>query len=185
MTILRNRIIRKYHLSIPTINKVTVIADFCQTNKLTSLKRYSKTLFQSSERNSIGSLMKSSKCSPFFPIASNCSAGILLLSSFLGSSSFESLLNVDIAAWDCTCSDSCHVKFYAYCRLPLTFSLYASIFFIYKAAACWLSGSDAFGYKRSWGKKTLNTFTNSYIGLHFWLITSKQTLPDLINSSIF
>lgn len=61
----------------------------------------------------------------------------------------------------------------------LTVSSNLSLLVIIKWAASPFSGSDGFGYIRSCGRNTSNTFFNSYIGDHVWLITSKQTLPDL------
>lgn len=48
-----------------------------------------------------------------------------------------------------------------------------------RQAASELSGSLGFGYIRSWGRKMLNTLMSSYIGDHVWLMTSRQTVPDL------
>lgn len=52
------------------------------------------------------------------------------------------------------------------------------------AAASPLRGSDGFGYRRSWGRKTSKMLIISYIGDQVWLMTSRHTDPDLGKENI-
>lgn len=52
------------------------------------------------------------------------------------------------------------------------------------AAASPFSGSVGFGYRRSCGRKTSNMLIMSNIGDQVWLITSRQTDPDLRRVSV-
>lgn len=48
------------------------------------------------------------------------------------------------------------------------------------AAASPLSGSEGFGYRKRWGRKASNMLIISYMGDQVWLMTSRQTEPDLV-----
>jgi hypothetical protein len=65
---------------------------------------------------------------------------------------------------------------------PLTLRSYAFASLINNAAASPFNGSAAFGYLNNCGRKTSKILSMSNMGLHVWLITSKQTDPD--NSSM-
>lgn len=48
-----------------------------------------------------------------------------------------------------------------------------------KAAASPFRGSVGLGYRRSWGRKTSKMLIMSNMGDQVWLITSRQTEPEL------
>jgi hypothetical protein len=60
-----------------------------------------------------------------------------------------------------------------------TFSWYPYSSFNRSRAASGFKGSLGLGYNKSYGKKIWNTFNKSNIGDQVWLITSRQTEPDL------
>ena len=62
---------------------------------------------------------------------------------------------------------------------PLTLISYPFGSRIISAAASPFSGSVGLGYRRSCGRKTSKMLIMSYMGDQVWLMTSRQTLPDL------
>ena len=61
----------------------------------------------------------------------------------------------------------------------LIFSLYLFSYRSYSWAASGFRGSVGLGYSSSWGKKISKMLIKSYMGDQVWLITSRQTEPDL------
>ena len=66
--------------------------------------------------------------------------------------------------------------FYTY---SITFSVYAFSSFINNLAASLFKGSFGLGYSNNCGRKMEKMLTRSYMGDQVWLITSRQTLPEL------
>ena len=70
-------------------------------------------------------------------------------------------------------------------QLPLTLTSYVFGSRIRSAAASPFRGSVGFGYRRSCGRKTSNILIMSNMGDQVWLITSRQTDPELVTSEIY
>lgn len=71
-----------------------------------------------------------------------------------------------------------------YRDVPRTLDSYPLGSLSINAAASPLRGSEGFGYRRRCGRKASNMFIMSYIGDQVWLITSRQTDPDLTTSQL-
>lgn len=78
------------------------------------------------------------------------------------------LMSSSMAAWLAYYSTYCFIL-----------SLYFCSYLIWSWAASGFSGSDGFGYSKSYGRKTSKMLMRSYIGDHVWLMTSRHTDPEL------